>query len=119
MKLPGPKFSSQTKDRLINTEVEGLVQTHFAKLLPNGWKKLKAAKQLVKRSLLRSKPVRRLARPVNWPARIAKAFRRGGMPDKLRDCQTREVDRAMFLVEGDSAGVCQAGLDADFLPFYR
>ena len=52
VKLPGPKFSSQTKDRLINTEVEGLVQTHFGQAFAE-WleENPKAAKQLVNKAI--------------------------------------------------------------------
>ena len=118
MKLPDPKFSSQTKDRLINTEVEGLVQTHFGQSLAEYLEENpKVAKTIINKAV-----AAQVAREAARKAReLARKDRKGllgnsNMPDKLRDCQTRDVHEAeIFLVEGDSAGgSAKQGSDAHF-----
>ena len=107
VKLPDPKFSGQTKDRLINSELAGIVQTVAGQAISDYLEENpKIAKGLVQKALI-SQQAREAARKAR---ELARKDRKGllggaGMPDKLRDCETRDVAEAeMFLVEGDSAG---------------
>ncbi|MCK6486847.1 MAG: DNA gyrase subunit B [Planctomycetes bacterium] len=107
VKLPDPKFSAQTKDKLINLEIAGIVQSQLGDALRDYCEaNPKIARQLVSKALaaMEAREAARKARE------LARKNRKGllnnaGMPDKLRDCQSRDVAiTELFLVEGDSAG---------------
>jgi DNA gyrase subunit B len=106
MRVPHPQFEGQTKTKLGNGEVEGIVNTvvgdGLAKYLEEN---PKIAKVIVSKGIL--------AAEAREAARKAKALLRerkgmlsgGGLPGKLRDCTSRDVARCeLYLVEGDSAG---------------
>jgi DNA gyrase subunit B len=107
VKLPDPKFSGQTKDKLINSEIAGVVQSLVGDALTAYLEENpKVAKSIVGKAVL-AMAAREAARKARELARKDRKglFGGAGMPDKLRDCQTREVEKAeVFLVEGDSAG---------------
>ena len=107
VKHPDPKFSGQTKDRLINSELAGVVQSVVGQALSDYLEEHpKIAKVLVNKAIL-AQQAREAARKARELARKDRKGLLAGshLPDKLRDCQTREVDEAeVFLVEGDSAG---------------
>jgi DNA gyrase subunit B len=107
IKLPDPKFSGQTKDRLINNEVAGAIQNVVGQSLQDYCEENpKIAKLLITKALM-AMQAREAARKARDLARKDRKnlLSNAGMPDKLRDCQSRDVhETELFLVEGDSAG---------------
>ena len=106
LRVPEPQFEGQTKTKLGNGEVEGIVNSamgdHLAKYLEEN---PKTARSIVQKGLLAA-AARESARKARQLVRDRKsALGGGGLPGKLRDCTSREVDHCeLYLVEGDSAG---------------
>lgn len=106
MRVPHPQFEGQTKTKLGNGEVEGIVNTvvgdGLAKYLEEN---PKVAKVIVNKGILAAE-AREAARKAKALLRERKgALAGGGLPGKLRDCTSRDVARCeLYLVEGDSAG---------------
>jgi DNA gyrase subunit B len=106
LRVPEPQFEGQTKTKLGNGEIEGIVNSavgdYLAKYLEEN---PKTAKIIVQKGLLAAE-ARESARKARQLVRERKgAMSGGGLPGKLRDCTSREVDMCeMYLVEGDSAG---------------
>ena len=105
-RVPHPQFEGQTKTKLGNSEVEGVVNTLFGEYLQKHFEENpKVAKSIVRKSLLAAE-ARESARKARQLIRERKGALGGGsLPGKLRDCSSREVDKCeLYLVEGDSAG---------------
>jgi len=106
LRVPEPQFEGQTKTKLGNGEVEGIVNSavgdYLAKYLEEN---PKTAKIIVQKGLLAAE-ARESARKARQLVRERKgALSGGGLPGKLRDCSSRDVDLCeLYLVEGDSAG---------------
>ncbi len=106
LRVPEPQFEGQTKTKLGNSEIEGIVNSavgdYLAKYLEEN---PKTAKIIVQKGLLAAE-ARESARKARQLVRERKgALSGGGLPGKLRDCTSREVDKCeLYLVEGDSAG---------------
>jgi DNA gyrase subunit B len=106
VRVPEPQFEGQTKTKLGNSEVEGMVNSivgdYLSKFLEEN---PKAAKIIVQKGLLAAE-AREAARKQKDLIRERKgALSGGGLPGKLRDCTSREVEKCeLYLVEGDSAG---------------
>lgn len=106
LKIPHPQFEGQTKTKLGNSEVEGIVNSllgdFFNKYLEEN---PKVAREIVRKGLLAAE-ARESARKARLLVRERKGALSGaGLPGKLRDCSSREVERCeLYLVEGDSAG---------------
>jgi DNA gyrase subunit B len=105
-RVPHPQFEGQTKTKLGNGEVEGIVNSLFGEYLNKFLEENpKAAKAIGNKGLLAAE-ARVAARKQKDLIRERKgALSGGGLPGKLRDCSSRDVDKCeLYLVEGDSAG---------------
>jgi DNA gyrase subunit B len=106
LKHPDPKFESQTKVKLNNVDVEGLVNSLVGDFLAAYLEENpKTAKMIVTKAVLAAE-AREAARKAKQLLRERKGvLSGGGLPGKLRDCISRDVNRCeLYLVEGDSAG---------------
>ncbi|WP_425616359.1 DNA gyrase subunit B [Anatilimnocola sp. NA78] len=106
VRVPHPQFQSQTKNRLLNAEVEGIINAsfgeYFSKFLEEN---PKVAKTILKKATLAAE-AREAARKAKEAIRVRKnALSGGGLPGKLRDCLSKKMEECeLYLVEGDSAG---------------
>lgn len=106
MRVPHPQFEGQTKTKLGNNEVEGIVTTAVGEALATYLEENpRNAKNIVKKGILAAE-AREAARKARQLLRERKGvLSTGGLPGKLRDCSSKDVDRCeLYLVEGDSAG---------------
>ncbi len=106
LRIPHPQFEGQTKTKLGNGEVEGIVNSVLGDFLGKYLEENpKIAKTIVRKSLLAAE-AREAARKAKEILRKRKdALGSGGLPGKLRDCISKEVEKCeLYLVEGDSAG---------------
>lgn len=105
VKVPEPQFEGQTKTKLGNSDVAGIVQSILGNYLRN-WceQNPKETKAIVKKAL-RARDGRRAAKKARDMARKRKDILSGGGVAKLRDCNSKEPEECeLYLVEGDSAG---------------
>jgi DNA gyrase subunit B len=105
VRVPDPKFTSQNKVKLTNGEVEAAVQTvvneGFTKYLEEN---PPIAKKLIAKAVMAAE-AREAARKSRDMVRRKGALTTGGLPEKLRDCRSRDLESTeLYLVEGDSAG---------------
>jgi len=105
VRLAEPQFQAQTKNRLNNPEVEGIVNTAFGEFLGKFLEENpKTAKAILKKGLLAAE-AREAARKAKEVLRNRKGIGSGSLPGKLRDCLSKNMEECeLYLVEGDSAG---------------
>ncbi len=105
VKIPHPQFEGQTKTKLGNSEVEGIVRSVVTDTLATFFEENPKTARAICEKCMGAAVAREAARKARDLTRRKGALEGGGLPGKLADCQEREAAKCeLFLVEGDSAG---------------
>jgi DNA gyrase subunit B len=105
VRLPDPQFEGQTKTKLGNSEVEGIVTSVVNDGLNKFFEENPSAAKVIAAKGLRAAEAREAAKKAREMVRRKGQLTSSGLPEKLRDCRSRELALTeLYLVEGDSAG---------------
>ena len=105
IKMPDPKFSSQTKDKLVSSEIRNIVETIVSEKVTTWFDQNPSVVRSILDKVLQAALARDLARKARDSVRRKGTLELSGLPGKLADCQISKMEGTeLFIVEGDSAG---------------